>query len=374
MSNFRIRLKKIIDSSNMNDEESSPNIINYTTIGGQTPLKPETKNNFLNGFQKTNFNAFNNDRKTNFRYGFNRIPIPNNTRNLYFSNTYIYKPNEKLNLTANNLLRNKFRPLNLEKNVFSSLNNSNNNNKFNSKINNKLLYSENYNLNNKENFINLNEKNNNNINDGNNKNNNFQKQKRIYMNKRRISEGLTQTQISLILGKNDSVYNDFNCLYDAPNYKKTKTTPLNKNEKNSGNDYNNKIRKKIITLQKECTDKSIQSIIINRPVRTLLSPLYQFNCTSINYVSPTLRITSGEKIKNFIKNQNGNNCNNRGTLGLNNKFVYMKKIRDKKDINNKNFIITQKKNNNLTCLYDNCLDGRKGSNEFLLKLKELNNI
>lgn len=114
---------------------------------------------------------------------------------------------------------------------------------------------------------------------------------------------------------------------------------------------NNKLQNKILSMKQEFMDHSSQHTIINRPIRTLSSALYQFNRDSLNYISPLIRINKRTQIKDEINKQNSLNKK------LKKDFCYVPKPIEKKEkkviyFPNKKTIRCIWKNNNRDKFFD----------------------
>ena len=89
-------------------------------------------------------------------------------------------------------------------------------------------------------------------------------------------------------------------------YKNKLTKYYSKNDirKLGNSKSNNKIKDKIIKMEKEFSSSELKKNLINRPMRTLNSKLFQFNSKEFKCFSPTLHILNNSRTKQFILKKN----------------------------------------------------------------------
>ena len=76
----------------------------------------------------------------------------------------------------------------------------------------------------------------------------------------------------------------------------------NKNLENSR--VSNKIKETIFQMEKEFSSSEVKKLLINRPMRTLNSKLFQFDSKEFKNFSPTLHVLNNSRIKQNNKNNN----------------------------------------------------------------------
>lgn len=269
MSEFKQKLQKIIDSSKIDFELESPGFMNKTQ---ETEFTSNDKT-----FQISQQDPFfsRNKLTKRLRNSINEEDIiDRNYQTANEKSPYFLKGKNFLYKSINSTIKRKIIPLNLDINVFSLSENSKNKNSnternvfeskyykfskntYNSKNsnNNSKFITEIVNNNNKEHLFNYS------MNNSNSKENHhyFLTEKNVFQQDRKY-------------------------------YEKSRN--------------NNKIKNKILLMKEEFRDYSSQNTIINRPIRTLNSPLYQFNRESLNYFSPIIRVNKKIEITNAINKQ-----------------------------------------------------------------------
>lgn len=343
MSTFKQKLEKIINISRLEYEKNSPGFMIKTIKQEYTPIKIVNQNN-IDYFQQT--------FKTVEKPIYSNIIIDgsiNLNYQLEYNKSKLMIANDNSFKTKSNLAVKKITPLNLNLNSFSS------------NIRNSITERNAHIITKNENII-----------KNNFKNGFINKPKKFYIKRRKISNfnnegqilGLTSYEKKINSNKEYSFLNN-----NEDKFKKIKDNCLNSSSIDNINypkNYN-KLREKIDLMKKECIANSVQNIIINRPIRTLKSPLYQFNSDSFNYISPTIRLN---KKKLFQRNNNQQYSSN-GFL----RFEPKNQNKKLGKLGEKNLYSNIKKNNEIYLkLSEKFSNGKTKKDDLLLRLNNISNI
>ena len=109
---------------------------------------------------------------------------------------------------------------------------------------------------------------------------------------------------------------------------------------------NNKIKDKIIQMEKEFSSEELKKNLINRPKRTLNSKLFQFKSKDFNCFSPTLHFINNSKSKQYFEKKNIKIYNSFSERYINDvKTKFNKKYTNLNEIHKNNSLSRSRKTN-----------------------------
>ena len=272
--NSKIHKKEYLSQNNVNnynlftnsEKENNINVMNVTTI----PSCPKTDKNkelTISKLSKEKYNKLRNINITPLSTSFYNNQYILSKRHTTFSNESNNNTNvkNKINIIPNchksniNIIHKK---LEYNKSYINTNNNSNNNNKIKS-------------------FRNF----------------NISQIKKLKLNKNIVNK-------NFYFNKKKSSINTLPSIKSIYKNKLTKYYSKNDIRKLDNSKSNNKIKDKIIKMEKEFSSNELKKNLINRPMRTLNSKLFQFSSKEFKCFSPTLHILNNSRSKQFILKKN----------------------------------------------------------------------
>ena len=309
MSNFNLNfLKK--NHSNFNNYYDLKK--KQHSFGNENTLKYK-RNKEINNFSinkiQSSFNKNNRCEYNNYDYE-NDLNIINNS--------FIPKINKNKSNEGKKVLRNKINKYKKENLTLLTTNFDNNNNKYILHNNSNLFLKSNNSNNIKlkkikdiQNFKNLQNNNKSYI----NKNNHNKIKLNSVLDFSKITnQKINENNKNLILLKKEPNLSDYKNEKLIYNFRRINNSIKPKNSYNlrvnisnrENNKSNNKIKDKIIKMEKEFTVNDVKKILINRPIRTLNSKIFQFDFKELENISPTLKSLNNSReklLKTKVKRQ-----------------------------------------------------------------------
>jgi hypothetical protein len=126
----------------------------------------------------------------------------------------------------------------------------------------------------------------------------------------------------------------------------TKNTSKDDIKKNEHSKSTNKIKDKILQMEKEFSSDELKKNLINRPKRTLNSKLFQFKSKDFNYFSPTLHFINNSRAKKYFEKKKIKIYNSFSERYINDvKTIFNKKYTKLNEIYKNNSLSRSKKSN-----------------------------
>ena len=338
MSNFKKKVLQILYKSNicLDSKKKSNHRSNiFETIRANN--NKIYKKGYLSNHNNRNYNLFTVSDKENNKNAMNISTMPQNKNSEKLLISKISKEN-------NNKIRNDYFTLfnmsfDIKKHMlfkrYSTISNELNNNDKTKMKKNGIPNCSNYNLNIVKRKLEYN-KSHINIKNNNSKIKLFRNFNISQIKKLKLNKNLIKNKFNL--NKKIITVNDLPPLKQTYNTISRNDIKMNENSKS-----NNKIKDKIIKMEKEFSSNELKRKLINRPMRTLNSKLFQFNSNDLNCFSPTLHLLNNSRTKQYNEKKNNNLFGER--YNIDTIKVFTRKYTTINDLYNNNKLNRSKKSN-----------------------------
>ena len=338
MSNFKKKILQILYKSNicLDSKKNTNHRSNiFETIRANN--NKIYKKGYLSNHNNRNYNLFTVSDKENNKNAMNISTMPQNKSSEKLLISKISKEN-------NNKIRNDYFTLfnmsfDIKKHMlfkrYSTISNELNNNDKTKMKKNGIPNCSNYNLNIVKRKLEYN-KSHINIKNNNSKIKLFRNFNISQIKKLKLNKNLIKNKFNL--NKKIITVNDLPPLKQTYNTISRNDIKMNENSKS-----NNKIKDKIIKMEKEFSSNELKRKLINRPMRTLNSKLFQFNSNDLNCFSPTLHLLNNSRTKQYNEKKNNNLFGER--YNIDTIKVFTRKYTTINDLYNNNKLNRSKKSN-----------------------------